>query len=234
MGIVDPKKVEPFFKTEAVAAAEIRPLGPLTNVPVVQKMRRGEVAFAKKRDETMRAAYEEGYRRGQELGFEEGLDRGRHEAYRNAAEDAYKERHEELEAFAASLKRVLDSTNEAMSRWYAQAEEEMGPVVIDIARKVLVSELRLGRDSIREMIADAMKEVAHAATAKIRINPLDSPEARAYLDEIKGALIRLKQIEIVDDKSIEGGCVIETDSGMVDARIEHKIEAIERSIQEAA
>ena len=55
---------------------------------------------------------------------------------------------------------------------------------------------------------------------KLRVNPCDGSMMEARLSEIKSAFASLESIEVVEDKSIGFGCVLETDLGLIDARVE--------------
>jgi flagellar biosynthesis/type III secretory pathway protein FliH len=52
----------------------------------------------------------------------------------------------------------------------------------------------------------------------------------ARLSEIKAAFAHIEQIEIVEDKSISFGCRLESDLGLIDARVE---DFLARIVQES-
>ena len=95
-------------------------------------------------------------------------------------------------------------------------------------------ELKVGRDSIVQQCKNAMAEITHASKARIRCNPADTEAAKRHLDEIRSAAASVREVEIVSDATILGGCAIETDGGLVDATFENKLVIFRNNVREAA
>ena len=206
----------------------------LPSMPKTTSLRKSDQQLAAQRDDIFVKAYAEGYQKGFGKGVEEGQEKGSRLAYANASEAAMAARKAELEAFTASLQRTLGFASDAMQRWCNQAEEELGPVALEIAHKIMLEELKLGRESVLAIVKDAMSEISHASVARLRVNPLDSALMRSFKDEILGCAQSVRNLEIVDDPTIEGGCVIETDGGLVDARLTGKLKMIAGGLGKAA
>lgn len=222
-----------FFEPQQKTQATPRP-ATMTLIPKAQKVRRSEKDLALKKQMVLDEARELGYTEGYERGLSEGKEAGSRVAYQLASTEASAKRKAELEVFTETLQGVLASANEAMARWYKLAEDEMGPIILEIAHKVLLAELKISRDSVLAIVKDAMTEVTHASQARLRINPFDSATMKEFKEEILACAPSVRGLEIVEDPSIEGGCVIETEGGHVDARIENKLQVIARSMKEAA
>ena len=206
----------------------------LPSMPPHPHISRNEREVIKKREDIFAKAYSEGYQRGFEQGRSEGAEAGSLVAIQKTTEAAMASRKAELEAFVASLQKVLTSTDKAMIDWYRLAEEEIGPIVGEIASRVILEELKISRESVLSIVKEAMGEISHASTARIRVNPLDSALMRSYKDEIQACAQSVKGVEIVDDPTIMGGCLIETDGGLVDARIENKLAMLTTQLRKAA
>ncbi len=198
------------------------------------KLRRSEKEFVARKETELEESRAKGYAEGYEQGLAEGKEAGSRVAYQVAYDAASAARNAELQSFVASLEKTLASANEAMTRWYELAEEEMEQLVLDVAHKVMLSELKLGRESVLAIVKEAMSEITHASEARLRVNPLDTPVMKSFKREILACAPSVRGLEIVDDATIEGGCMIETDGGLVDARIEKKLTLISRAMKEAA
>lgn len=188
------------------------------------------VAFASpvKRSGPMGRAHEQaktaGHQEGYEKGHAEGIVAG-HEASYNAASA---QRQIDLEAFASALAVLRGDAVHAIDRWYVQAEQHMAELATVIAARVITQELTTEPTIILSMVREAIAEVTHASTARIRVNVRDLPPLREHRDQIAALAPSLKDLEIVVDEEIAGGCVIDTDGGMIEATIESKLrEAIE-------
>jgi len=206
----------------------------LPSMPAQPQISRPEREIRKKKEDLYAKAYSEGYQRGFEQGRVEGAEIGTRTAIQTTTEAAAASRKVELEAFVASLQKILKSTDEAMLEWYRQAEVEIGPIVAEIAHKVVLDELKISRENVLAIVKEAMNEISHSSQARIRVNPIDSALMKSFKDEIKACAQSVRNIEIVDDASIEGGCIIETDGGLVDARIENKLAILTNELRNAA
>ncbi len=176
----------------------------------------------------MGRAYEQakatGYQEGYEKGHTEGIAAG-HAASYNAASA---QRQLDLEAFAGALGTLRGEAVLSIDAWYVQAEQHMAELATVIAGRVITQELSTEPAIILSMVREAIAEVTHASTARIRVNVRDLPLLREHRDQIAALAPSLKDLEIVVDDEIAGGCVIDTDGGMIEATIESKLrEAIE-------
>jgi flagellar assembly protein FliH len=98
-----------------------------------------------------------------------------------------------------------------------------------IAQKILKREIET-ESIVKETIGDALSQVIAAQNIVIKINPDD-----LTLIETEGDLThdsRFNKIRFEPDKSIEkGGCIIETEIGNVDARINSQLEEILKQLE---
>jgi len=206
----------------------------LTTAPPSKRMTISQKTIEDRRSNMFAKAYEEGYALGLAAGEQQGLLDGFQRGLEKADQDTRAAREQALNDFVGSLQRIVQQSDEAMKRWYELAELEVGDLVIDLARKVMEEELSLSRESVIGLCKNAMSEVTHASKARIRCNPADTAAAREHLDEIKAASASVREIEVVGDATILGGCAIETDGGLVDATFDNKLEVFRNNLREAA
>ncbi|MCX7992541.1 MAG: FliH/SctL family protein, partial [Fimbriimonadales bacterium] len=70
---------------------------------------------------------------------------------------------------------------------------------------------------------------------RIRVNPLDLELIRQNRAALLNIVDGVEGIEIVEDRRVDqGGCVIETEQGVYEARIRTQISELERAMREAA
>lgn len=177
--------------------------------------------------EKLRAeAIEEGIRQG----FEEGRSRG----YQEALATSEIEFGQALVEFRDALQSKSDSILGAIDDWYVRAEQNLAELAVAIAARILSQELRLGHDTITSLTKEALSEVRNSSTARIKVNPFDSSALDKRKSEILAACSSLRSIEIIEDPSLIGGCVIETDCGTIDASVQTQLDSIAHAIKEAA
>lgn len=182
----------------------------------------------------MNDGYDEGYSRGLEMGLVEGNEK----AYADAYAKAYAEYTAKNDAMLAEFSRDLDltvaSVLNALEDWTQQTEHKLTSIVTEIARRVIVTELETSREAVFEIVREAIAEVTHSDTARIRINPWDARSLRDQKASIIAAAKSVRTLEFVEDPDIAGGCVIETEGGIIDATIEGKLRQLEDELDDAA
>lgn len=167
---------------------------------------------------------------GQVQGYEDGFQQGRLDGI--AAIEA------ELRAatndFISTLQAKSDQVFFAVRQWLEHSENELSELSVAVAAKVLAQEIQLPHDTVTELAKQAIADLLHAERIRIRLNPFDAPALRARKEEILQCARQLREVEIVEDPTIEGGCIIESDAGLIDATIRTKLNNILDTFREAA
>jgi flagellar assembly protein FliH len=119
------------------------------------------------------------------------------------------------------------------SSLYAQVEKEVVKLAIEVAKKIIHREIQVDPDIIQTLIRVTLANVAVKNPVTIHVNPVDFN----YISERQAELSQseARNISIVPDKSIaRGGCLVETDCGDIDARLEEKFHEVEHAFFEGA
>ena len=189
-------------------------------------------------EEARARAVEEGYRiglaKGRTEGFKLGREEGTIEGREEAAAEAAALHAQALADFRAALEEIVSQINAGIPKFYDAAEQAMTDLAMDAVRKVLAAELEISRESALAIVQEALREVTHSTKARIRVNVQDRKTLEVYRAEVLAAAGSLREIEFVDDPSLAGGCVIETEGGLVDASLETKLELLEEELRRAA
>jgi flagellar assembly protein FliH len=134
----------------------------------------------------------------------------------------------------AATKRLGDSILEIgrlRSSLYAQVECEVVKLAVAVARKIVHREIQADPHVIQALVRVALGHVTEKSAVTIHLNPIDHNyllEQGSEFSENGG-----HDISLVADKSIErGGCLIRTECGDVDARIEEKFREVENTFYE--
>lgn len=186
------------------------------------------------REEAVSNGYAEGYAEGSERGEREGIERGYEQGRREAYEAELAQRQLMLNAFATALQATVDGLNDELGGWLRSREEAMAEMAMDVVRRIVSHELSTTRESAVAIAREALGEITHATHARIRLNPFDIPTLEQHRAQILAASGSLRDIDLVEDSTILGGCRIETDGGMVDATIDSRLKAVQEAWQQAA
>lgn len=109
-------------------------------------------------------------------------------------------------------------------------EKMLIPVALKAAKKIVGREIELSEDTIVDIVSNALKAVSQHKKITIYVNKKD-------LDPLERGRPRLKQIfeslEVLSLREradvIRGGCIIETEVGIINAQLENQWSALERA-----
>ena len=159
-------------------------------------------------------AYQNGIQDGHKDGFQQGCKAGVAEGLK------------EIETALHSLQQAMQEIKKFRQELCLKAEKETVSLSLAIARKILVQEPVTNPKVIADIVKKTFETIAINAPVRIRINPseLAYMQDRRHLIPIEG------DVTFVEDVSIScGGCLVESLSGDVDARIESQIQMIEEA-----
>ena len=124
---------------------------------------------------------------------------------------------------------IVESERVAM---WTNSDKEVLAFAMDVARKILRSEVQQNKSAILDVIRHALRRVVDKDQIRIRVNPDELEHVRSQRDDLLLLLDGARNLEIVDDRRIDpGGCVIETTAGTIDAKIDTQIEQIVRALE---
>jgi flagellar assembly protein FliH len=168
------------------------------------------------------AAWQEGFHDGEQAA------RTQVEAELNAR---WESQREEFQREAADIVESIGAARQAL--WEAQ-EAEMVAFVLDIARQVIKTEVTQNPEVVGSVLRNALRRVTDKDHVRIRVSVGDAPAVREMRDDLLSLLDGIKNLEILDDRRVgDGGCVVETNAGTIDAKIETQIAEVERALSNA-
>lgn len=170
-----------------------------------------------------------------EAAWQEGFHSGK-EAGTDAVELALRREHDaQTRAWRAEIDTLVAAIGQAREELWDAQEAEMLAFVMDIARQVVKTEVTQNPQVVAEVLHNALRRVTDKDQVRIRVSLPDAPAVRAMRDDLLNLLDGAKNLEIVDDRRIgPGGCVVETNAGTIDARMETQLDEVERALVHAA
>ncbi len=111
------------------------------------------------------------------------------------------------------------------------SEAELRRLAVRIAEKVLGRELALSADAVVDVVRTALHAARSRREITVRVSPEDLEAVRAGRPRLLEVLSRHPELVIRGDESVtRGGCLIDTEVGTIDARLEVQLAAIERAL----
>jgi flagellar assembly protein FliH len=163
---------------------------------------------------------EEGYRQGFEKGYYDGKIKGEAEVRAELTRQAEAER----QALREDLQNFVQSVEAQRRRIWEELEPQVVQLVFELARKVIKQEIEASKEVALAVIKNALLRVADSGSLCIRVSPRDLETARSHREELLEMLDHLPHVEIISDRRVgDGGCIVETPNGNVDARIETQL-----------
>jgi len=165
--------------------------------------------FEKEAKET----YTQGFNNGKEAGIKEGKDEIR----------------PLIDNFLSISKKISDEKELVIQ----EAEKEVITLCYLIAKKIIKKELEKDDKIILTMIKESLEFISDETDLVLKLNPEDYNVIKEYEKKLKNMLKDVKNFRIEsDDKITRGGCLLETNTGEVDARLETKLNELERVLLE--
>jgi flagellar biosynthesis/type III secretory pathway protein FliH len=163
-------------------------------------------------DEIKISAFQQGLTEGEKKGFEAGTKR--------------------VDPLIDSLNQTLLQLETIRKEIHQAIEKEVVRLALSIAKKIVCHEVKTSEETVVCVAREALSRVENPAKIKIKLNPADLQFIQDTKSQLSHFLHNAASIRFEAEDSIQsGGCVIETDMGNLDARIEKQFQAIEESFQ---
>lgn len=188
----------------------------------------------KQRQERRRGDRRRGFRRIDDRNL---ISRAREEA-QSIKEAAAKEGYEEGLSQASS---DIDEVKNAISGFFNAKQDvfnEVAPYIleisIDIAKKIIKKELEQDPSLILDNIQQLLKTLSKEETKiTLRVNPLQVSLVKSEVPEmLSTAGLDAKVMVVPEDGIMEGGCMLTTTNGVIDATIETQLSVIGEALKE--
>lgn len=131
-----------------------------------------------------------------------------------------------IEALAGQLDAAT-----ARDRAVAQAEPLVARLALAVAEKLFHRALTERPERVLDVVRPLLAQVRGAHQVELRMHPDDRAVVRAWLDGALGEAAHSEALQLVDDASLgRGDCVIITDHGNLDARVDVQLAAFGRAL----
>lgn len=123
------------------------------------------------------------------------------------------------------LTNSLDEVAQLRVTMAARAEQDLVRLALAIAQKIVQREVRVDHEIALTLTRVALSRIHSRAGAVVRLHPDDYAYALAHRERLAGETA----IELVEDRSVgPGGCIVQSEMGEIDARIEQQFAEIEQ------
>jgi flagellar assembly protein FliH len=160
-----------------------------------------------------KTAYESGFRQGEKAGME-------------IAE-------QKVESLMRRYAEALLEIGRVKASLYTQVEHEVVKLALEISKKIVHREIQADREIIQALVKVALNHVAEKSAVTVHLHPSDYNFVLEHRTELTPQGDSACEVVLMADKSIDrGGCLVETECGIIDARIEERFREVERGFFE--
>lgn len=186
------------------------------------------------RQERRRGDRRRGFRRVEDRNL---VSRAREEAdsIREAAsKEGYQQGLAQAVEDLAQIREALNAFVGAPQEVFDYIAPEILEISVDIAQKIIKKEVSQNPEIVLEKITEILKTLPkEEPKVTIRVNPMQVSIAKqAIPDMLEAAGLDTKIVVLQDEAVTEGGCIVTTNNGVIDATIESQIAIVKEALKE--
>jgi len=168
---------------------------------ILEKAKEEALKYRQKTEEECTLLKEE----AQKAGFNEGLEKF----------------NEHILQFEANIKKLRHDTQQMVL-----------PLALTAAKKIVGAQIKLHPDTIVDIILQALQPAMQNRNITIYVNKADKEALEANKSKIKQILEQVEVFSIQERSDVaEGGCIIETETGIINATIENQWRALQAAFE---
>jgi flagellar assembly protein FliH len=186
------------------------------------------------RQERRRGDRRRGFRRVDDRNL---VSRAREEAdsiRQSALNEGYQAGIDEAKSDIELLKNSLSSFMQAKQEVFEYIAPDILEISVDIAQKIIKKEIEQDPQTIFGTIVEVLKTLSKDETkVTLQVSPTEVNEVKQAVPElIELAGIDTKVVVLANEEVSEGGCLVTTNNGIVDATIESRIKVVMQALRE--
>lgn len=198
---------EPSFKLDKIIAKKTG-VEELERVSLEEKVEAEALAKLK---EVQESAYQQAY----ELGLQEGRER------------AYQEHSDDIAQHLNSLETVLQKIENLKVELVSFNEVHIMKLIYHLASKLAMTEISAHQEMVLGVIKGAIGDVQSEERLTLKVAPADFAFVESVKSKATGELHSFRNLKIEESEAVNpGGCIVETNYGVVDATIEMRVQKL--------
>lgn len=188
----------------------------------------------KQRQERRRGDRRRGFRRIDDRNL---ISRAREEAQNikeAAAKEGYQDGLSQARADLEDVKNAITAFLSAKQDVFNYIAPDIMEISVEIAQKIIKKELQQDPSIILDNITEILKGLSKEETKiTLRVNPVQVSLLKAEISDVMNNVGLEAKVLIVPDETImEGGCMVTTTNGVIDATIETQLSVISEALKE--
>jgi flagellar assembly protein FliH len=169
--------------------------------------------------ELTETARKEGFQQGLKDGTEQGIREGTKVGEKSGQQRAYIEAKKEIETLQHTLRQLTTRLHEPLEKQDNNIENILVDLALNLAQKIVASEIKTEPSIVLDMVRLVLADIPKSAkNTRISFHPDDAKLVTNLIPENQ------REWSIISDESLSsGGCIVETDSSLIDYSVESRL-----------
>ncbi len=173
-------------------------------------------------------------REREEMAYHKGFADGNAQGVKDGENTGFELGTDKIEPLISSIKEALIQLDAIREETYQQIEKEVVDLALAIAKKIICREISIDPETVVCVAKEALAKIDDPGEIKIKMNPSDLQFINETKYQLSNLIADVNHVSFEAEENIQsGGCIIETELGEIDARIEKQLQAIEESFRSA-
>jgi type III secretion protein L len=143
-----------------------------------------------------------------------------------------KAREEGFETGLSQFSEHLLAFDRSLRQLRLEWQNQVIPIALKAAKKIVAKELESHPDTIVDIVMQALAPLTQNRRFTIYVNKIDKEALEAEKPRLKNILEHVQSLVIQERADVSpGGCIIETESGIINATIENQWRALESAFE---
>lgn len=156
---------------------------------------------------------------------------GRDAAEQAASAIANERLEQQLESLMPALETAIASVLQSKDAWRKHWETAGVQLAVKIAERLLRREIDRSPQVTLDLIRESLQLAAGYGNIKLHLNPLDHQTLGGQAAQVAEQLAGLAPTDVISDADVTpGGCVVKTEFGQIDQRLESRLARIEEEL----
>jgi flagellar biosynthesis/type III secretory pathway protein FliH len=126
---------------------------------------------------------------------------------------------------------ILTSALDARSKYLSNNESELVKLAAAVARRVVGECAATEPEAVLHAAREAIRAVRSERRIRLRVRTADETVVRAHAAELSALSSEMCEIVVIADDSIQiGGCIVESDLGIIDAQFSTQLASLEAAL----
>lgn len=169
-----------------------------------------------------------------EEAFQEGFSRGVEEATEKLQEEFQDQLSQVSENFSQQLADIVAQQLDDRNTQFSSLEPLVLSLAMQIAQKVVDDTIKINPEIVESSIRKAISHIAGRSEITVRVSLDDQEFTQSRIDAICDNEDSIISVRVEGSANIDkGGCLIETDTGIIDATIDNQLLEIKQCIMQS-